>query len=969
MPDEAASEQSVAALTRSALSQGLLALSQADRRTALRWLERAHRLLPDDPNTTLALASACVEADPGRAEALFRAVAGRYDVRQAWLGLAAATFRLNGPAAAAEPLANALSRHVFDAQAAPLADQIGLATGAPGWCGLTSNGALHIRAARGARVQVRLDGVRASSESLPEGWSRARRVDVSAGRHPLLGSPIRIDIIRRVSGCVEVFEAGIRGWAWHPADPGRPAELTLDYASGGQQTITANDETIAVPDTGPLAHPRSFHLTRGELLDPPGLVHVRGPDGKDLLGSPLNPAAEAALRVAEALRLADAYPADRLHHIPGSTHPAPHQPIGAGTRKHATTVVVPVHNGTKVTLASLASVLASKLIDARLLVIDDGSTDPVLVAALDELAGQRKIELLRHQAALGFTASANAGIRAAHGRDVVLLNSDTLVPHGWLGRLRDAAYAAHDIGTVTPLSNDATILSYPGTAGTNPLPDQASTDHLDRLAERANARTLIDIPVGIGFCLFLRRDCLNAVGSFRADQFAQGYGEENDFCLRAHTLGWRNVALTGLFVGHVGGTSFGSDAVHLRARNGKLLEQLHPGQHARIQDFIARDPLAEPRRRIDLLRWREPARIHRESAILVTHNDGGGVEARIADAVRGHQADGRRAIVLRPAKTAGDEPAIAVRDGISDDFANLVYAIPRELPALLRLLRSTRPIGQEVHSFLGHPPEIFDVVARLAAPYEVHVHDYAWFCPRVSLVGGFRRYCGEPDLHQCEACVADFGTFLNEDITVAALRSRSAAFLASAHRVVAPSVDAGYRIKRHFPDLSPVIVPHENDALITAPARSHMVTNSPVRVCVVGAIGLHKGYDVLLACARDAARRLLDLEFVVVGHTIDDARMMATGRVFVTGRFAPEEAVGLIAAQNAQLGFVTSIWPETWCLSLGDIWRAGLQAAAFDIGTPAERIKQSGRGILLPLGLSPGAINNALIAAVGAVVK
>lgn len=137
------------------------------------------------------------------------------------------------------------------------------------------------------------------------------------------------------------------------------------------------------------------------------------------------------------------------------------------------------------------------------------------------------------------------------------------------------------------------------------------------------------------------------------------------------------------------------------------------------------------------------------------------------------------------------------------------------------------------------------------------------------------------------------------------------------------------------------------------------------RVCVVGAIGVHKGYDVLLACARDAARRGLDIEFVVVGHTIDDARMMATGRVFVTGRFAPGEAVDMIVAQQARLGFVTSIAPETWCLSLGDIWRAGLPVAAFDIGAPAERLKKTGFGFLLPLGLSPGAINNALIAAIG----
>ena len=121
---------------------------------------------------------------------------------------------------------------------------------------------------------------------------------------------------------------------------------------------------------------------------------------------------------------------------------------------------------------------------------------------------------------------------------------------------------------------------------------------------------------------------------------------------------------------------------------------------------------------------------------------------------------------------------------------------------------------------------------------------------------------------------------------------------------------------------------------------------------------------MLLACAEDAERRNLDLEFVVVGHTIDDARLLATGRVFITGQYRPEEAVGLIAQQRADLGFITSIWPETWCLTLGDIWRAGLLVAAFDIGAPAERIRQTGRGFLLPLGLSASAINNALVAAV-----
>ena len=92
---------------------------------------------------------------------------------------------------------------------------------------------------------------------------------------------------------------------------------------------------------------------------------------------------------------------------------------------------------------------------------------------------------------------------------------------------------------------------------------------------------------------------------------------------------------------------------------------------------------------------------------------------------------------------------------------------------------------------------------------------------------------------------------------------------------------------------------------------------------------------------------------------------MATGRVFVTGEFASDEAVTLIKAQDATLALLPSIFPETWCLSLGEAWRAGLQVAAFDIGAQAERIRRTGRGFLMPLGLPPAAINNALIAASG----
>jgi glycosyltransferase involved in cell wall biosynthesis len=172
------------------------------------------------------------------------------------------------------------------------------------------------------------------------------------------------------------------------------------------------------------------------------------------------------------------------------------------------------------------------------------------------------------------------------------------------------------------------------------------------------------------------------------------------------------------------------------------------------------------------------------------------------------------------------------------------------------------------------------------------------------------------------------------------------------------------RMRRHFPQIDPTVTPLENDAALLAQTGQAAVAGARRRVCVIGAIGIDKGFDVLLACARDAALRDLALEFVLVGRSIDDNRLLDTGRVFVTGSYREEDALALIVAQSAQLAFLPSIWPETWGFTLGLAWQAGLSAVVFDIGAMAARVRQAGAGQVLPLGLPAGAINAALMAPV-----
>jgi GT2 family glycosyltransferase len=141
---------------------------------------------------------------------------------------------------------------------------------------------------------------------------------------------------------------------------------------------------------------------------------------------------------------------------------------------------------------------------------------------LDLGAARGDIILLRQEQNRGFPAAANLGMRAAlaAGRDVVLLNPDTLVPLGWLSRLSAVAYAQGATGSVTPFTNEGSLVSYPDASGGNPVPDLATVDRLDRRMQVANGKGWHEVPTAVGFCMFIRHDCLAEVGLFREDAIA-----------------------------------------------------------------------------------------------------------------------------------------------------------------------------------------------------------------------------------------------------------------------------------------------------------------------------------------------------------------------------------------------------------------------------------------------------------------
>jgi GT2 family glycosyltransferase/glycosyltransferase involved in cell wall biosynthesis len=609
-------------------------------------------------------------------------------------------------------------------------------------------------------------------------------------------------------------------------------------------------------------------------------------------------------------------------------------------------VIIPVYRGREESLACIAAALATAG-DARVVVVDDATPDAELAAALDELELNGSITLLRNARNVGFVGSVNRALARSRRHDAVLLNADAVVFGDWLERLQAAAYRDRRIGTVTPFSNSGSIASYPRTSHEPMRLEEAA--QFDRLAAAAHDGVAAEIPVGVGFCLYVKRACLEQVGEFDESVFGKGYGEETDFCLRARRRGWSHALAADVFVYHAGARSFGAERDALLDRSQRLLNLRHPGFDRYIADFLARDPLQPLRRGLDEQRLAAfPGRF----VLLVTLALSGGVARFVAERCRTLRTQGLLPLVLRPSEAGNSRRCELWTDAL--DVPNLQYDIPADLAALTQVLRGLALHSIEIQHFLHLDARVIEAVRSLG-PYETVIHDYAWICPRVTLIDGSGRYCGEPSLVTCEACVKRNGSELPESISVADLRERSAQWLRQARRVLAPSADTAARIQKYV-DVDVVVEPHTTMPA-PAPIAARPSAGAVIRVALIGAIGDHKGYRVLRDCARDAQARGLPLEFVVIGHTQNDGALLKTGNVFITGRFGDGEVAHLLRRERPDMIFMASVWPETWSYVLDDALAARLPVVAFDLGAIAERLRAARLGTLLPLAAQASYIN------------
>lgn len=194
-------------------------------------------------------------------------------------------------------------------------------------------------------------------------------------------------------------------------------------------------------------------------------------------------------------------------------------------------IVIPLYNQLKYTKLCLESLRSTLTVLPEIILVDNASTD----GTADYLRTLSNIKVISNAENLGFAGGCNAGIRAASGEWVVVLNNDVIVAPGWLDGMLNAANR-WNLQIVTPAIREGEF-NYDISAYAHEL-----TGRMQRVIRRGRAN---------GICFMVHRSVFDTIGLLD-EKFLIGQYEDKDFFLRAARAGFALGTVGSAFLHHFG---------------------------------------------------------------------------------------------------------------------------------------------------------------------------------------------------------------------------------------------------------------------------------------------------------------------------------------------------------------------------------------------------------------------------------
>ena len=439
--------------------------------------------------------------------------------------------------------------------------------------------------------------------------------------------------------------------------------------------------------------------------------------------------------------------------------------MNVGKREKGIDVIIPIYNAYEDLKLCIESI--KKHVDFsidRVLLIDDCSSDNRIKSYIGGIAQTSGFVVIFNDNNLGFSGSVNKGITYSD-RDVILLNSDTIVTSNWIDKIYQCAYSAANIGTVTPLSNSATICSIPNFCQDNTIPDNFTIDSYAEVVEKCSFQQYPEISVAVGFCMFIKREVINAVGLFDAETYQRGYGEENDFCWLASQLGYIHVLCDDTFIYHKGTISFQTEEKRkLIAAHENILKKRYPLLMRENEVFCSKDKNWHIRKNIGLYAKLDPSKsnllyflhldFHKDCSQRV-----GGTQFHVEDLVKGLVSDFNIFVVARDEEYL--RLTLYTESGQETSLFYIAKVKPytvfrdRRIEKILENIISAFKIQLiHVHHTQGMSLDIFNVAHAHNIPLVSTLHDYYTICPTIKMLDYNGNICiGRDNNLKCKECL------------------------------------------------------------------------------------------------------------------------------------------------------------------------------------------------------------------------
>lgn len=216
-------------------------------------------------------------------------------------------------------------------------------------------------------------------------------------------------------------------------------------------------------------------------------------------------------------------------------------------------IVIPVFNALDDARACVESIYrVGAELPIEVIVIDNGSRPDVLKWLRDESRRHEQFWYISLTENLGFSKAINLGIEHARGEYIALQNSDTVVTTGWLDRLISALQCDPQLGVVSPMTNY--VGNGPQIAeDARQLPVSEAEAYAASIAHHEDIQYVADRLVF--FCVVIPRRVITMLGGL-SGAYGMGNFEDDDYCVRAVTAGYKLGVVRNSFVYHHGSKTF-----------------------------------------------------------------------------------------------------------------------------------------------------------------------------------------------------------------------------------------------------------------------------------------------------------------------------------------------------------------------------------------------------------------------------